>query len=66
MVRSLSRIVAGRKLEFFVKPDTAPFHLIDSETGTTWCSGRATIGPLAGEQLQKINTQRLLVRLANL
>ena len=56
-VRAFSRIVAGRKLEFFVKAETAPFHLIDAETGTTWdFSGRATIGPLAGEQLQKIST----------
>ena len=56
-VRAYSRIAAGRKLEFFLKTDTAPFHFIDAETGTTWdFSGRATIGPLAGERLQKIST----------
>ena len=56
-VRAFSRIAAGRKREFFVKTDATPFGLIDSETGTTWdFSGRATTGPLAGQQLQRIPT----------
>jgi hypothetical protein len=56
-VRAFSRIAAGRKREFFVKTDVTPSNLIDSETGTTWdFSGRATIGPLAGEHLQRIAT----------
>ena len=54
-VRAFERTVDGRKLEFFVKPDTKPIQLTDAETATTWdFTGRAVSGPLAGKQLKKI------------
>jgi uncharacterized protein DUF3179 len=54
-VRAFERIVDGRTLEFFVKPDAAPIQLIDIETATTWdFTGKAVSGPLAGKQLKKI------------
>src|SRR5262245_9490965 len=54
-VRAFERMVDGRKLEFFVKPNTTPIQLTDSETLTTWdFSGKAVSGPLAGKQLKKI------------
>jgi hypothetical protein len=44
-----------RKLEFFLKADTTPLQLIDSQTGSTWdFSGKAISGALAGKQLKKI------------
>jgi hypothetical protein len=54
-VRAYERSVDGRKLEFFVKQDSAPLRLVDAETGSEWdFTGRATAGPLAGRQLQRI------------
>jgi hypothetical protein len=54
-VRAFERSLDGRKLEFFIKPNTAPLALIDAETGSEWdFSGRALAGPLAGKQLTKL------------
>ena len=54
-VRAYERAVEGRKLEFFVKPDTSPLVMVDAETGSEWdFAGRATTGPLAGRQLQRV------------
>jgi hypothetical protein len=52
-VRAFERIIDGRKLEFFVKPETS--EIIDAETGSTWdFSGTAVRGELAGKQLKKV------------
>lgn len=52
-VRAFERIVDGKTLEFFVKPDS--LELIDAETGSSWdFSGKATSGELAGKQLEKV------------
>lgn len=54
-VRAFERIVDGRVLEFFLKPDATPLQMTDAETATTWdFSGKAISGPLAGKQLKKI------------
>jgi hypothetical protein len=54
-VRAFDRTVDGRKLEFYVKPETSPIQLTDGETQTTWdFSGKAVSGPLAGKQLKKV------------
>jgi hypothetical protein len=54
-VRAYERMLDGRKLEFFVKPDAAPLRLVDAETGSEWdFAGQATAGPLAGRQLQRV------------
>lgn len=43
------------KLEFFIKANTTPLQLIDSQTGSTWdFSGKAISGTLTGTQLKKI------------
>ncbi len=52
-VRAFERDLDGRKLEFFVKPDTN--EIVDAETGSVWdFSGKAVSGELAGKQLTKI------------
>jgi hypothetical protein len=54
-VRAFERTVDGRKLEFFVKPDSSPLHLVDAETGTEWdFEGKAIAGALAGQQLKQV------------
>ena len=56
-VRAFERTVDGRTLEFFQKKDdkNPQFQLIDAETGSTWnFEGKATSGPLAGHQLEKV------------
>lgn len=54
-VRAYERLIDDRKLEFFVKPQTAPFALIDGETGSEWdFTGKATAGALAGHQLKQV------------
>ena len=55
-VRAFARTVDGRKLEFFVKPDTAPLRLVDAESGSEWdFSGKAVSGPATGKQLAKLS-----------
>jgi hypothetical protein len=53
--RVFDRRVDARALEFFLKPETVPLRLIDSETGSQWdFSGKAVTGPLAGRSLRKL------------
>lgn len=57
--RAYERVVDGRVLEFFVRPETSPLQLVDAETGTSWdFTGRAISGSLAGKQLKKIPVLR--------
>ena len=54
-VRAYDRSVDGRKLEFFLKPNTPSLTLIDAETGSEWdFTGKAISGPLSGRQLKKV------------
>jgi hypothetical protein len=54
-VRAFERVVDGRTLEFFVKPNTASLILVDAETGSEWdFTGRAISGSLNGQQLTKV------------
>jgi len=54
-VRAYERTVDGRKLEFFLKPNTASLTLVDAETGSEWdFTGKAIAGPLTGRQLKKV------------
>ena len=54
-VRAFERVVAGRKLEFFVKPNAGSLTLVDAETGSEWdFTGRAISGSLSGKQLKKV------------
>ena len=54
-VRAFERSVDGRKLEFFVKPNTTALTLVDAETASEWdFTGKATGGALSGKQLKKI------------
>ena len=54
-VRAYERLIDGRKLEFFVKPQASPLVLVDAETGSEWdFTGKATSGALAGQQLKKV------------
>jgi hypothetical protein len=54
-VRAYERLIDGRKLEFFVKPQTSPLVLVDAETGSEWdFTGKATSGVLVGQQLKKV------------
>ena len=55
-VRAFERQVDGRKLEFFLKPNTAPIILVDAESGSEWdFTGKATKGQLNGRQLKQIS-----------
>ena len=54
-VRAFERSVDGRKLEFFLKPNSSTFAMVDAETGSEWdFTGKATGGQLSGRQLQKV------------
>ena len=54
-VRAFERVVDGRKLEFFVKPNAATLTLVDAESGSEWdFTGRAISGSLSGKQLKKV------------
>ena len=55
-VRAYERTVDGRKLEFFIKPNSQPFSIVDGETGSAWdFTGKAISGPLNGKQLTKVS-----------
>jgi len=64
-VRAYERLIDGRKLEFFVKPQSAPLLLVDAETGSEWDQGHER---LAGwtSVTAGAGAKRLLVRLENL
>lgn len=54
-VRAFERIVDGKRLEFFQKPESKGVELIDAESGSTWnFEGKAIAGPLTGSQLKKV------------
>ena len=54
-VRAFERMIDGRKLEFFIKPNTGVLTLVDAETGSEWdFAGKATGGQLKGRELKKI------------
>jgi hypothetical protein len=54
-VRAYKRLSDGRKLEFFLKQQAAPWRLVDAQTGSEWdFTGKAVAGPLNGRQLTKI------------
>ncbi len=53
-VRAFERMLDGKTLEFFVKPDS--FEMIDAETGSVWdFSGKAVSGEIAGKGLKKVS-----------
>ena len=55
-VRAFESSVDGRKLEFFFKPNTSTFAMVDAETGSEWdFTGKATGGQLSGRQLRRIS-----------
>ena len=55
-VRAFDRSVDGRVLEFFSKPDSKDFTIVDSQTGSQWdFTGKAVSGELAGRQLKQID-----------
>ena len=55
-VRAYERMIDGRKLEFFSKPNTGALTLVDAETGSEWdFAGKATGGQLNGRELKKIS-----------
>jgi hypothetical protein len=54
-VRAFERVVDGRKLEFFVKPNASSLTLVDAESGSEWdFTGKAVSGSLSGRQLKKV------------
>ncbi len=54
-VRAFESSIDGRKLEFFLKPNTSTFVMVDAETGSEWdFTGKATGGQLNGRQLKQI------------
>jgi len=56
-VRAFSRVVDGKPVDFFARPEAAI--LVDSATGSEWdFVGRAVRGPLAGQQLDRIEVLR--------
>lgn len=55
-VRAFESSADGRKLEFFLKPNTSALTMVDAETGSEWdFTGRAIAGTLSGRQLKKIS-----------
>jgi len=55
-VRAFESSIDGRHLEFFLKPDTSTFAMVDAETGSEWdFTGKATRGQLNGRQLKQIS-----------
>lgn len=54
-VRAYERLVDGRKLEFFARPQASEFRMVDAETGSEWdFTGKAIGGALSGRQLRKV------------
>ena len=58
-VRAFSRMVDGKPVDLFARPDAASITLVDATTGSEWdFAGRADRGPLTGRQLQRIELLR--------
>lgn len=57
--RAFDRRLEGREMQLYALPDSDPLVLLDSETGSHWdFSGTALSGPLAGSELQRLQTVR--------
>ncbi len=49
------RVIDGKALEFFLRPETSPLRLVDSEFGSKWkFSGRGVNGKITGKSLTKV------------
>jgi len=58
-VRAFSRMVDGKPVDLFAKPDGRAITFVDSATGSEWdFAGHAVSGPLTGHQLQRIEVLR--------
>ena len=56
-VRAFERTTGGQTLDLYLEPDSNPFRLVDAQTGSRWdFSGTAVQGPLAGQQLPRLQT----------
>ena len=56
-VRAFERTADGQALDLYLEPDSNPFRLVDTQTGSHWdFSGTAVQGPLAGKQLPRLQT----------
>ena len=56
-VRGFSRNLEGHTLDLFLKPNSNPPILVDTQTGSEWdFSGKAISGPMAGKTLARIQT----------
>ena len=56
-VRAFERTTGGQTLDLYLEPDRNPFRLVDAQTGSHWdFSGTAVQGPLAGQQLPRLQT----------
>ena len=56
-VRAFSRKCKDRELDLYLKPNSNPLLLVDSQTGSEWdFSGKAIHGPMSGEQLASVQT----------
>jgi hypothetical protein len=54
-IRAFERTMDGRELEFFARPDSQSFRLMDTQTGSDWdFTGRAVGGQYAGRKLKRI------------
>jgi hypothetical protein len=58
-VRAFSRMVDGKPVDLFARPDAASITLVDASTGSEWdFNGHAIRGPLTGRQLARIEVLR--------
>jgi hypothetical protein len=58
-VRAFSRVVDGKPVDLFARPDAASITLVDPTTGSEWdFAGRAVRGPMTGRQLERIEILR--------
>ena len=56
-VRAFSRKWKDKALDLYLKPNSNPLMLVDSQTGSEWdFSGKAVRGSLSGEQLASVQT----------
>jgi hypothetical protein len=56
-VRAFERTMDGETLDLYLDPDSEPFRLVDTQTGSQWdFSGKAVQGPLAGKHLARLQT----------
>jgi Protein of unknown function (DUF3179) len=56
-VRAFERMAGGKTLDLYLAPESGAFRLMDAQTGSLWdFSGRCVQGPLAGKQLQRLQT----------